>query len=148
MEAIKNYPSISIEKINGEWYKEKAKDAVKKIAGKQSVDLVFAQNDMMAAATYEVYHNEGLPKPKIIGVDGLPCQGCGMQFVSNKMITATMLYPTGGQEAIQVAMQILNKENFKRENVIQTTVIDSTNVRYMQLQADSPLSGNKHYSET
>lgn len=139
-EAIKNYPSISIEKINGEWYKEKAKDAVEKIAGQQPVDVVFAQNDMMASAAYDVYHGKGLAVPKIIGVDGLPCQGCGMQFVSDKMITATMLYPTGGQEAIQVALQILNKENFKRENVIQTTVIDSTNVRYMQLQADKMTS--------
>jgi len=136
MEAIKKYPSISIEKINGEWYKEKARVAVEKIAGQQPVDLVFAQNDMMASAAYEVYHKKGLQAPKIIGVDGLSCQACGMRFVSDKMITATMLYPTGGQEAIQVAMQILNKENFKRENVIQTTVIDSTNVRYMQLQAD------------
>ena len=136
MEAVKSAPSLIIEKLNGEWYKDKARDVMEKIAGQQPVDLVFAQNDMMASATYEVYHNKRLPAPKIIGVDGLPCKGCGMQFVSDKMITATMLYPTGGQEAIQVAMQILNKENFQRENVIQTTVIDSTNVHYMQLQAD------------
>lgn len=143
MEAIKNYPSITIEKINGEWYKNKARDVLEKIAGRQPFDLVFAQNDMMAWATYEVYHSKNLPIPKIIGVDGLPCQGCGMQLVSEKMIIATMLYPTGGQEAIQVALQILNKENFKRENVIQTTVIDSTNVRYTQLQADKMSSQQK-----
>lgn len=136
MEAIKRYPSITIDKINGEWYKSKAKDVLEKIAGQHPIDLVFAQNDMMASAAYEVFHNKNLPLPKIIGVDGLPCKGCGMQFVGDKMITATMLYPTGGQEAIQVATQILNKQNFNRENVIQTTVIDSTNVRYMQLQAD------------
>jgi hypothetical protein len=50
-----------------------------------------------------------LPKPKIIGVDGLPCNGCGMQFVSEKLITATMLYPTGGDEAIRIALKILNR---------------------------------------
>jgi signal transduction histidine kinase/DNA-binding response OmpR family regulator len=143
MEVIKKTSSLTIEKLNGEWYKDKARDVVGKIAGQQPVDLVFAQNDMMASATYEVYHNKQLPVPKIIGVDGLPCKGCGMQFVNDKMITATMLYPTGGQEAIQVAMQILNKENFQRENVIQTTVIDSTNVHYMQLQADKVSSQQK-----
>lgn len=143
MDAIKNYPSLNIEKINGEWYKEKAKEKLDKIAGQKPVDLVFAQNDMMASAAYEVYHNKELAVPKIIGVDGLPCKGCGMQFVNDKTITATMLYPTGGQEAIQTAMQILNKENFNRENVIQTTVIDSTNVRYMQLQADKMNSQQK-----
>jgi signal transduction histidine kinase/AraC-like DNA-binding protein len=89
---------------------------------------------MMAYSSYEVYRDEGLPKPKIIGVDGLACNGCGMQFVSEKLINATMLYPTGGEEAIRIALKILKKEEFKKENRLQTTVIDSTNVRLMQLQ--------------
>jgi signal transduction histidine kinase/DNA-binding response OmpR family regulator len=136
MDAVQMHPAIRIEKLNGEWYKEKAKERLAEIAGKKPVDLVFAQNDMMASGTFEVYKNKGLPVPKIIGVDGLPCKGCGMEFVRNKRITATMTYPTGGQEAIQVAMQILARKTFKKENVIQTTVIDSSNVRFMQLQAD------------
>ena len=136
MDALKLYPSVSVEKVNGEWYKTRAKEVMENIAGQKPIDLVFAQNDMMASAAYEVYRNKGLPVPKIIGVDALPCRGCGMQLVGDKMITATLLYPTGGQEAIQVAMQVLNKEPFQRENVIQTTVIDSTNVRYLQLQAN------------
>jgi signal transduction histidine kinase/DNA-binding response OmpR family regulator len=139
-DAVQTHPSIQIEKINGEWYKEKAKERLAEVAGTMPADLVFAQNDMMAWGTYEVYQSKGLAVPKIIGVDGLPCKSCGMEFVRNKLITATMLYPTGGQEAIQVAMQILNRQGFKRENVIQTTVIDSTNVRFMQLQADKMTS--------
>jgi signal transduction histidine kinase/DNA-binding response OmpR family regulator len=135
-DALKAYPGITVERVNGEWYKEIAKEKLEAIAGTKQVDLLFAQNDMMASAAYEVYHSKGLPVPKIIGVDGLPCTGCGMQFVRDRWITATMLYPTGGEEAIQVAMQILDREKFNRENVIQTTVIDSTNVRYLQLQAD------------
>lgn len=136
VDALKMHPSIQIEKLNGEWYKEKAKERLAEIAGRNPADLVFAQNDMMASGVYEVYTSKGLPVPRIIGVDGLPCKRCGMEFVRNKLITATMLYPTGGQEAIQVAMQILNRKAFKKENVIQTTVIDSSNVRFMQLQAD------------
>ena len=136
MDALQFHPSIQVEKLNGEWYKDVAKEKLGKIAGQKAVDLVFAQNDMMASGTYEVYKSNGLPVPKIIGVDGLPCKGCGLEFVRNKVINATMLYPTGGQEAIQVALQILNRQPFKKENVIQTTVIDSTNVRFLQLQAD------------
>ncbi|WP_240410108.1 substrate-binding domain-containing protein [Flavisolibacter nicotianae] len=135
-DALRPYPSIQVERLNGEWYKTKAKERLAEIAGKAPVDLVFAQNDMMASGTYEVFQSKGLPVPKIIGVDGLPCSGCGMEFVGNKLVTATMLYPTGGEDAIQTALKILNKENFEKENVIQTTVIDSTNVRYMKLQAD------------
>ncbi|MES2647607.1 MAG: substrate-binding domain-containing protein [Bacteroidota bacterium] len=137
VDAIKEYPSLKIVKrINGEWYKQTAQDELAKVIGEFSnADLVFAHNDMMALGTYETYKSKGLIAPKIIGVDGLPCNGCGMQFVSEKVITATMLYPTGGDEAIRIAMKILGNEDFKKENILQTTAVDSTNVRYMQLQA-------------
>ncbi|MCW3111283.1 MAG: monosaccharide transporter substrate-binding protein family [Segetibacter sp.] len=141
-EAIKKYPLLNIvQKVNGEWYKQKAKEELSKIAGLYAdVNLVFAHNDMMAYSASEVYKSKELAKPKIIGVDGLPCNGCGMQFVSDKLITATMLYPTGGEEAIRIALKILNKEDFKKENILQTTVLDSTNVRIMQLQASKVTS--------
>jgi signal transduction histidine kinase/AraC-like DNA-binding protein/CheY-like chemotaxis protein len=145
VDAIKNYPSLNIAKrINGEWYKQKAKEEVSKIAvDYRNIDFVFAHNDMMAWSTYDVYKSKGLPLPKIIGVDGLPCNGCGMQFVSDKSITATMLYPTGGEEAIRTAIKILNKEDFKKENNLQTTVIDSSNVRLMQLQSSKVATQQK-----
>ena len=75
-------------------------------------------------------------KLKIIGVDGLPGPAGGIQFVSDRILTATLLYPTGGEEAIRIAMQILNKENFNKENILQTSVVDSTNVYLMKLQTD------------
>ncbi|MDB5250751.1 MAG: monosaccharide transporter substrate-binding protein family, partial [Segetibacter sp.] len=142
VDATRNYPSLKIiKRVNGEWYKQKAKEELSEIADKyREVELVFAHNDMMAYSAYEVYKSKGLPIPKIIGVDGLPCNGCGMQFVSEKLITATMLYPTGGEEAIRIAMKILNKEDFKKENILQTNVLDSTNVRIMQLQASKVTS--------
>lgn len=134
IEAIKNYPSLQVvQQINGEWLPQTAKYELSKIAAHYpDVKLVFAQNDMMAQAAYEVFKTMVGIKPAIIGVDGLP--STGLKFVSDKTITATMLNPTGGEEIIRTAVKILNKENFPKENLIQTTVIDSTNVRIMQLQ--------------
>ena len=62
------------------------------------------------------------------------------QIVSDRIITATLLYPTGGEEAIQVAARILNKEDVKKDNYLQTSVVDSTNVRLLSLQAGKLLS--------
>jgi len=134
-DAIKKFPSLQvIQQINGEWLHETAKNEFSKIAARYpDVNLLFAHNDMMAEGAYEVYKNNNGHQPAIIGVDGLP--DAGMQFVSGKIITATMLYPTGGEEAIRTALKILNKEPFIKENILQTTVIDSSNVRIMQLQA-------------
>ena len=143
VDAIKNYPSLQVlQQINGEWLPETAKNELSKIATSYpDVNLVFAQNDMMAQAAYEVFKNMLGIKPAIIGVDGLP--STGLKFVSDKTITATMLNPTGGEEIIRTAVKILNKENFPKENLIQTTVIDSTNVRIMQLQVAKATSLQK-----
>jgi signal transduction histidine kinase/DNA-binding response OmpR family regulator len=139
-DAIKKYPSMQVvQQINGEWLHETAINKFSKIAPQYpDANLVFAHNDMMAEGAYEVYKNSKVAKPAIIGVDGLP--DAGMQFVSGKIITATMLYPTGGEEAIRTALKILNKQPFIKENLLQTTVIDSTNVRIMQLQAAKTVS--------
>ena len=57
---------------------------------------------MMAHGAFEVFKNAP-KKPLIIGVDGLPGGMAGMQFVRDRSLIATMLYPTGGEEAIQMA---------------------------------------------
>ena len=136
-DALAKYPNLHlVHQINGEWLKQNEEDSVTRIIRQHvDADLVFAQNDFLASKTADLYKRNGLPKPLLIGVDGLPGNGEGMQLVSDRAITATMLYPTGGEEAIQIALKIINKQPFKKENLLQTTVIDSTNVRIMQLQA-------------
>ncbi len=137
IDVITMHPSIRlVQEINGEWLKDTDEEKVFSIIKQPaSVDLVFAQNDFLALKIADLYHKKGFKKPQIIGVDGLPGKGEGMQLVSDKVITATMLYPTGGEEAIRLALQILNSQPVAKENLLQTTAIDSTNVRIMQLQA-------------
>jgi hypothetical protein len=71
---------------------------------------------------------------KVLGVDALPGHGGGLQMVASKTIDASMIYPTGGKEAIMTAFRILNKESFAKENLLQSVVIDSTNVQLMKMQ--------------
>lgn len=136
-DALKAYPSLQIaQQVNGEWLKEKAEERLAAaVAQTPDAALVFAHNDRMALGTYEVYKDKEGHKPLIIGVDGLATNGAGLEMVAGKVIKATMLYPTGGEEAIRIALKILNGQPYEKENLLQTTVIDSTNVRIMQLQA-------------
>jgi signal transduction histidine kinase/AraC-like DNA-binding protein/ABC-type xylose transport system substrate-binding protein len=143
VDALKDYPSVKVvQQVNGEWLKEKAQSKLAAIPGQYpDINLFFTHNDRMALGTYEVFKAKGMAaKPKIIGVDGLPGKGAGLDLVSGKIITATMLYPTGGEEAIRTALKILHKEKFDKQNLLQTTVIDSANVRIMQLQASKVAS--------
>ncbi len=106
-----------------------------------AIDLVYAQNDFMAFDVYKICEKLGLEKKiRIIGIDGLPSKGGGLEMVQNKYIDATVLYPTGGQEAIATAAAILQQQPFLKENQLFTTVIDSTNIRITKLQNEKLLA--------
>ena len=141
--GISPYPGIQlIDQINGNWQKPIASAALEaKKDELAKADLVFAMNDPMTLGAYEVYKNAGIAKKiHFIGVDGLPGNANGIQFVSEKVFDATVLYPTGGQEAIQMAFRILNHEPVEKDHIMQTLVIDSSNVWMMKVQTDKILS--------
>lgn len=137
-DVIQSHPDIKITaEVYGNWRIEKVRDAMEKVSSEiqKSANVVFAHNDMMALGAYEYFKQKGLDSSlSFIGVDGLP--NTGLQLVSNKILTATALYPTGGEESIRTAMAILKQETFQKENQLQTVIIDSTNIKLMKLQAD------------
>lgn len=138
-EGIRLNPLIQIKaRLYGNWLEDKSSEEFLKIKDQLSPgDIVFAQNDPMALGAYKVYKQLGIEKSAhFFGVDGLPGPGGGIQFVSDRILQATFLTPTGGEEAIQTAFKILNKQPFNKENILPTVVIDSTNVRIMKLQTD------------
>jgi signal transduction histidine kinase/AraC-like DNA-binding protein len=110
----------------------------------KDVNLVFAQSDFLAHDVYEAIQKAAIQnRIKIIGIDGLPTPGGGMDMVKDHRITATVLYPTGGQEAIQTAINIMEGKPYQKENRLLTTIIDSTNVRIMQSQNAKMVSQQK-----
>jgi len=145
-DGLRQYPNLKIiSEIYGNWLKDKASIQLEKNIDKLSqADVVFAHNDLMALGAQEVAQKNKLAgRIKFVGVDGLAGPGAGIEFVSDKILNATVLYPTGGEEAIQTALRILNKEPFEKQNILQTLVIDSTNVRLMTLQTDKINSQQK-----
>lgn len=145
-DVLKNYPEIrSAGEIDGKWELDTAKAQVRKrIRDFQPFDLVFAHNDIMAYGAHSVC-KDILPDQNIrfIGVDALPGPGAGIQFVDDKILTASFLYPTGGEESIRIANQILNGLPYQKENILHSTVVDEKNVRVMKLQSDKILSQQK-----
>ncbi|MEZ0538395.1 substrate-binding domain-containing protein [Fibrella arboris] len=137
MEAIGAHPGIQlVTKLEGDWDKRSfAEKLTGLLQSTPTIQLIFAQNDRTALKAYKVCQQLGLEKQvKLIGVDGLPGQHEGIDLVDRGVLSATVLYPTGGKEAIRAAMAILQKQPFKRENKLPITLIDSANVRIMKLQ--------------
>lgn len=123
-------------KIYGDWVKQHAISQLSQIGRNLTeTDYVFAHNDVMAAGARAYINTSYRGKQvKVIGVDALPSQGGGLQLVADGILNASLLYPTGGKEAITTAFQILNKATFIRENILQSLVIDPSNVQLMKLQ--------------
>lgn len=71
-----------------------------------------------------------------VGVDALPGKDYGLEQVISGVLDATFIYPTGGDKVMQIAMNILEKRPFEKENILSTALVDKTNARVMQLQTD------------
>lgn len=138
-EALRPYPSIKIiHQYYGNWLKQ---DAAQQAAGhiKQfaNADAVFAHNDQMAYGIYQELKKQGLNgKIKLIGVDALAGKDNGLDFVAAQILDASVLYPTGGKEAIRTAFSILKHQPFNKNNILKTLVIDSSNVQLMKMQEE------------
>lgn len=137
--VIGKYPGIKVVyKSNGDWLRKQAKEKmIEAFQAEIPIDLVFAQNDEMAIGAREaITVSSGIKKPILLGIDALPGTEGGIQKVLNGIIDATFIYPTGGEKAIQIAVQILNNEPYEKENILYTAVVDKTNARVLKLQTD------------
>ena len=138
-QVIGQYKNVSIvERIEGDWEKESILEKFRtflKNGGR--TDYVFAHNDRMAAGAWEVARELGLENTiAFVGVDGLNGPDGGIQMVEDGILKATVLYPTGGDEAIKFALRILNNEPVSKNNILSTTVINEVNADIMKNQFD------------
>ncbi|WP_166967399.1 substrate-binding domain-containing protein [Yeosuana marina] len=138
-DIIDTTPNLKVVKtIEGNWESYSIKDNLRHVLDSlKDIDYIFAHNDRMALGAYEVTKEKKLEnKVKIIGVDGLNGPNGGIQLVKEKKLLATILYPTGGDEAIRLALKILNGEPVAKNNILSTIVIDSRNADIMSNQFD------------
>ncbi len=124
--------------VYGDWEKTSVKTQLNNLLDSvEPPNYIFAHNDRMALGVWEVLKSRSLENQiKIIGVDGLFGPNGGIQFVKDNLLAATILYPTGGTEAIKLSRKILNGESVDKTNILRTVVIDSVNVDIMQNQFD------------
>ena len=138
-EALAAHPGLQlVAQVEGNWQPASVLQRLPAVLrAHPDVDLIFAHNDPMGRAAYQVARQLGLaPRVRIIGVDGLAGPGNGLQLVEDGVLKATLLYPTGGEEAIRTALRILRHEPYAKDNVLGTMIVDSTNVGTMRPQTE------------
>lgn len=93
---------------------EARKEMESALARFDDIDLVYAHNDPGAHGAYVAAQAAGRADDIIfVGIDALPHEG--QVYVKQGILDACFEYPTGGKEAIEVALKILNGEKVPKE---------------------------------
>jgi ABC-type sugar transport system substrate-binding protein len=133
MDAMKSCPNITVvASLQGDWTEESAVKAIKAYDGDLSdIDFVFGQNDRMAVGA-----SKTLPPghTKYCGIDGLPGKEGGIACVRDSVLEATYIYPTHGDEVMQLAMNILKGKPYQKDNPLMGALVTRDNAKVMQLQ--------------
>jgi ribose transport system substrate-binding protein len=91
------------------------------------IDAVYAHNDPGAHGAYLAAKSAGREKEmKFIGIDALPHEG--VRYVREGILDATFLYPTGGAEAVELALGIFAGKKPEKKITLGTRVYTKENV--------------------
>ena len=111
-------------------------------------DCLFAHNDRMAMGARRAAAKHGLDINNIqfCGIDAMPQKGGGMQLVADGTLFASYIYPTRGDEVMQLAMNILTNKKYKRENQLSSALVTRDNARVLLMQNDETVRQQDHLS--
>ncbi len=110
-DGVKGNPKIKVvAEQAADWLPDKAQTAfAAMLQANPDIKMVYASNDMMAAGARLAAKGAGKADGDIliIGTDGLPGPAGGIRAVAEGEWAATFTYPTGAQQAIDMAKSIL-----------------------------------------
>ncbi|WP_160693334.1 substrate-binding domain-containing protein [Clostridium sp. C2-6-12] len=111
-DSISKYKNVNIDRtIVGNWQRNEAEDKLEEILkDNKNINIIFAHSDYMALGAYYAALSTNCRNIKIIGVDGLEGPEGGIELVRKGMLYGTFTCKTGGKEALEYGMRILNKE--------------------------------------
>ena len=137
MDALKNYPDIKVvARGYGDWIKESGVTAMDSILvqSKEPYQYVFAQNDRIALGALQSIKKHKVKGIKIVGIDALPVPGGGMENVRDGNLEASYIYPTRGDSVMQLALNILEKKPYKRDNYLKGALVTKANANVLLMQ--------------
>jgi ribose transport system substrate-binding protein len=118
IEGIKGSALKVVFEADVKWLEPNArKEMESALARSSSIDLVFGHNDPSAHGAWLAAKAAGKEsRMRFVGIDALPQEG--VQYVKQGILVASFEYPTGGKEAIETALKILNGQKVDREMVL------------------------------
>lgn len=140
-DILSRSPNITLERtLICNWKLDDARQDVSDVLREygKKIRLIFADSDYMALGAYQAAHSMGL-NPIIIGIDGLNGKNGGLNLVKSGILQATFTCSTGGKEAVDYAVKILNGEkDIPKKIMLRSNLVTQDNVNaYLQEQTVS-----------
>ncbi len=148
-EALAQQDNISVvDTLVADWLRDKAEDELAAwLRAGGRVDVVFAQNDAMADGARRAAAKLGIGGIRVVGIDGLPGPGGGIEMVRRGALSASFTCPTGGKEAVIYALDILHhEEGIPKKMILRTALVTPETIERGALTASPPwrLPGPEH----
>ncbi|HEX6278281.1 MAG TPA: substrate-binding domain-containing protein [Polyangiaceae bacterium] len=127
--ALEKNPDVKVVfEADMQWLEPNARREMESaLASHQRIDLVYAHNDPGAHGAWLAAKAAGREKEmKFIGIDALPHEG--VRYVREGILDATFLYPTGGAEAVELAVAIFSGKKPTKTLTLGTRLYTKENV--------------------
>ena len=138
-DALKNTNVEIVATIQGDWTETKAYEAVRDYNGDfASVDLVFGHNDRSALGARKAFQEKmsASTLPLFCGIDGLPGENGGIRLVCDSLLDASYIYPTRGDQLLQLALNILDGKPYEKETMLTSALVTPENAEVLFLESD------------
>ena len=136
MDAIKQSPGIQVvASLQGDWTEPTAYETTRQwLANHQDVhvDLVFGANDRTAMGARKALGGEVL----YCGIDGLPGENGGIQLVRDSLLDASYIYPTHGDQIIELAVNILEGKPYEKETLLMSALVTRDNAKVLLMESE------------
>lgn len=145
-DAITAYPGMRVvAELQGDWTEDKAYEVVNSWKGDlNSIDFVFGHNDRSALGARKAFLDRKIPLPLFAGIDGLPGEDGGIRQVRDSLLDATYIYPTRGDQLLQLALAILDGKPYERETMLTSALVTHDNANVLLLESDEVMRQTKN----
>ena len=146
MDAIKDASGIEVvASLQGDWTEPTAYETTLQWLSDNKdvhVDLVFGANDRTAMgarkAIAEAQPSSLHPSPSTLycGIDGLPGENGGIQLVRDSLLDASYIYPTHGDQIIDLAIRILDGQPYDKETLLMSALVTRDNAKVLLMESE------------
>ena len=93
-------------------------------------------NDRTAMGARKAFEEAGAVLPLFCGIDGLPGENGGIRLVQDSLLDASYIYPTHGDQLLQLAVDILEGNPYEKETNLMSALVTQDNARVLLMESE------------